>query len=138
MRITLSCIKADVGGFVGHGEVHPELLGRAHELLGQHILEARGQCAATAATVGKQAGANRHDRDDQDGRGHLPAPRAHDRCDLVLDDMERSIHDPPARLHLPLNLVGHSVHRVISFRKQSRHKRKTHRTRKRPEAEFAS
>jgi len=35
MRITLSCIKADVGGFVGHGEVHPELLGRAHELLGK-------------------------------------------------------------------------------------------------------
>jgi len=33
MTITLSCIKADVGGYVGHGEVHPELLARARELM---------------------------------------------------------------------------------------------------------
>jgi fructose 1,6-bisphosphate aldolase/phosphatase len=33
MTITLSCIKADVGGYVGHGEVHPELLARARELV---------------------------------------------------------------------------------------------------------
>ncbi len=33
-RITLSCIKADVGGLVGHGEVPPEMLERSRELLG--------------------------------------------------------------------------------------------------------
>ena len=33
MTITLSCIKADVGGFVGHGEVHPEMLERSRALL---------------------------------------------------------------------------------------------------------
>ena len=33
-KITLSCIKADVGGYVGHGEVHPEMLERSRELLG--------------------------------------------------------------------------------------------------------
>ena len=38
MKITLSCIKADVGGFVGHGEVHPELLGRAHDVLARSDL----------------------------------------------------------------------------------------------------
>src|ERR687887_6484 len=37
-KITLSCIKADVGGFVGHGEVHPALLERARELLSRSDL----------------------------------------------------------------------------------------------------
>lgn len=32
-RITLSVIKADVGGFVGHCTVHPSLIGRAQEAL---------------------------------------------------------------------------------------------------------
>ncbi|HYU21262.1 MAG TPA: fructose-1,6-bisphosphate aldolase/phosphatase [Chloroflexota bacterium] len=32
-KITLSCIKADVGGYVGHGEVHPDMLARSRELL---------------------------------------------------------------------------------------------------------
>lgn len=33
MRITLSVIKADVGGYVGHSETHPELLVKAEECL---------------------------------------------------------------------------------------------------------
>lgn len=33
MRITLSVIKADVGGYVGHSESHPDLLSRAAECL---------------------------------------------------------------------------------------------------------
>ena len=32
-RVTLSVIKADVGGLVGHGDVHPDMLARAHDLL---------------------------------------------------------------------------------------------------------
>ncbi len=32
-KITVSVIKADVGGYVGHGEVHPTMLDRARELL---------------------------------------------------------------------------------------------------------
>lgn len=32
-KITLSVIKADVGGFVGHGSVHPKMLERAEEIL---------------------------------------------------------------------------------------------------------
>jgi fructose 1,6-bisphosphate aldolase/phosphatase len=34
-KITLSVIKADVGGFVGHSDVHPALLERAEEELGK-------------------------------------------------------------------------------------------------------
>ncbi|MEW6523037.1 MAG: fructose-1,6-bisphosphate aldolase/phosphatase [Bacillota bacterium] len=34
-RITLSVIKADIGGFVGHVSVHPALMNRAREYLGQ-------------------------------------------------------------------------------------------------------
>jgi fructose 1,6-bisphosphate aldolase/phosphatase len=37
-KITLSCIKADVGGYVGHGEVHPDMLDRARELLSESDL----------------------------------------------------------------------------------------------------
>lgn len=37
-RITLSTIKADVGGFVGHSSVHPELLEKARGLLGGNPL----------------------------------------------------------------------------------------------------
>jgi len=33
MRITLSVIKADIGGYVGHSESHPDLLARAAECL---------------------------------------------------------------------------------------------------------
>ena len=33
MRITLSVIKADVGGYVGHSDSHPELLSRAGECM---------------------------------------------------------------------------------------------------------
>lgn len=32
MRITLSVIKADIGGFVGHSSVHPEVLNRVREV----------------------------------------------------------------------------------------------------------
>ncbi|WP_296969608.1 fructose-1,6-bisphosphate aldolase/phosphatase [Tepidanaerobacter sp. EBM-38] len=34
-KITLSVIKADVGGFVGHGSVHPDMLKNAEEILEQ-------------------------------------------------------------------------------------------------------
>jgi len=34
-RITLSVLKADVGGFVGHGSVHPEMLEKARQTLKQ-------------------------------------------------------------------------------------------------------
>ena len=33
MSITLSVIKADVGGYVGHSESHPALLARADECM---------------------------------------------------------------------------------------------------------
>ncbi len=35
-KITLSVIKADVGGFVGHSSVHPELMETAREYLAKH------------------------------------------------------------------------------------------------------
>jgi hypothetical protein len=41
-KITLSCIKADVGGYVGHGEVHPDMLQRARELIGE-LLDEEGE-----------------------------------------------------------------------------------------------
>ena len=34
MKTTLSIIKADVGGFPGHASVHPELMKKAEEELG--------------------------------------------------------------------------------------------------------
>ncbi|HHV17569.1 MAG TPA: fructose 1,6-bisphosphatase [Thermoanaerobacterales bacterium] len=34
-KITLSVFKADVGGFVGHGSVHPDMLKKAEDTLGQ-------------------------------------------------------------------------------------------------------
>jgi len=37
-KITLSVIKADIGGFVGHSSVHPQLLERARECLAQSDL----------------------------------------------------------------------------------------------------
>ncbi len=37
MKITLSIIKADVGGFVGHSAVHPEM----HELAETHAAKAK-------------------------------------------------------------------------------------------------
>jgi fructose 1,6-bisphosphate aldolase/phosphatase len=33
MKITLSVIKADIGGYVGHSETHPDLIAKAEELL---------------------------------------------------------------------------------------------------------
>jgi fructose 1,6-bisphosphate aldolase/phosphatase len=33
MKVTLSVIKADIGGYVGHSESHPDILARAKELL---------------------------------------------------------------------------------------------------------
>ena len=33
MRVTLSVIKADIGGYVGHSSSHPEVLGKAQECL---------------------------------------------------------------------------------------------------------
>ena len=33
MKITLSVIKADIGGYVGHSESHPDILARAGECL---------------------------------------------------------------------------------------------------------
>jgi fructose 1,6-bisphosphate aldolase/phosphatase len=33
MKITLSVIKADIGGYVGHSSSHPEVLAKAKELL---------------------------------------------------------------------------------------------------------
>lgn len=35
MKLTLSVIKADVGGYVGHASMHPDLMAKAEELLGQ-------------------------------------------------------------------------------------------------------
>lgn len=32
-EVTLSVIKADIGGLVGHSQIHPDLIGRAQELL---------------------------------------------------------------------------------------------------------
>ena len=32
MKITLSVIKADIGGFVGHSGVHPEVLQKVQEV----------------------------------------------------------------------------------------------------------
>ena len=37
MKITLSVIKADIGGYVGHSESHPDLLARA----GEHLAKAK-------------------------------------------------------------------------------------------------
>ena len=40
-RVTLSVFKADVGGYVGHGSVHPDMLHKAEETLkeaGKHLL----------------------------------------------------------------------------------------------------
>ena len=33
MKITLSVIKADIGGYVGHSESHPDIIARARECL---------------------------------------------------------------------------------------------------------
>ncbi|MFC1918569.1 fructose-1,6-bisphosphate aldolase/phosphatase [Chloroflexota bacterium] len=35
MKVTISVIKADVGGYVGHSETHPDLLEKADEMLAQ-------------------------------------------------------------------------------------------------------
>src|SRR4030042_5285582 len=35
MKITFSIIKADVGGYVGHSDVHPALLARTEEALAE-------------------------------------------------------------------------------------------------------
>src|SRR4030042_4169864 len=35
MKVTLSIIKADVGGYVGHSDVHPALLARTEEALAE-------------------------------------------------------------------------------------------------------
>ncbi len=37
MKITLSVIKADVGGYVGHSESHPDVLAKAEEPVQIHI-----------------------------------------------------------------------------------------------------
>ena len=37
MKITLSVIKADVGGFVGHSSVHPELVEKVREVLKEEV-----------------------------------------------------------------------------------------------------
>jgi len=42
MSITLSVIKADVGGYVGHSESHPDVLAKA------------GECLARATTRRRQ------------------------------------------------------------------------------------
>ena len=34
MRITLSVIKADIGGYVGHSESHPDVLAKAERVHG--------------------------------------------------------------------------------------------------------
>ncbi|MBI4234039.1 MAG: fructose 1,6-bisphosphatase, partial [Chloroflexi bacterium] len=34
MKVTLSVIKADIGGYVGHASSHPDLLNKAQEMLG--------------------------------------------------------------------------------------------------------
>ncbi|MCD6567406.1 MAG: fructose 1,6-bisphosphatase [Dehalococcoidia bacterium] len=36
MKITLSVIKADIGGYVGHSESHPDILAKAEECLARH------------------------------------------------------------------------------------------------------
>jgi fructose 1,6-bisphosphate aldolase/phosphatase len=35
MKITLSVIKADIGGYVGHSESHPDIIAKADEMLGK-------------------------------------------------------------------------------------------------------
>ena len=35
-KITLSVIKADVGGFVGHSSMHPNLITKAIQILDEH------------------------------------------------------------------------------------------------------
>jgi fructose 1,6-bisphosphate aldolase/phosphatase len=40
MKVTLSVIKADIGGYVGHSESHPDILARARELLSRAKKEA--------------------------------------------------------------------------------------------------
>ncbi|MEX2102341.1 MAG: fructose 1,6-bisphosphatase, partial [Gaiellaceae bacterium] len=37
-RVTISAIKADVGGYVGHGDVHPDILVEAQRHLDQAML----------------------------------------------------------------------------------------------------
>ena len=39
--VTLSVIKADVGGYVGHGEVHPDMIARCQEVLAEskHLID---------------------------------------------------------------------------------------------------
>ncbi|MCS7285031.1 MAG: fructose-1,6-bisphosphatase, partial [Hydrogenobacter thermophilus] len=37
MRITLSVIKADVGGYVGHSAVHPQLVETIKEFVGEEV-----------------------------------------------------------------------------------------------------
>jgi fructose 1,6-bisphosphate aldolase/phosphatase len=35
MKVTMSVIKADIGGYVGHSESHPDILAKAEELMAQ-------------------------------------------------------------------------------------------------------
>ena len=37
--VTISAIKADVGGFVGHSAVHPDLLSQAQRRVGEAVAE---------------------------------------------------------------------------------------------------
>ena len=37
--VTISAIKADIGGYVGHGDVHPELLAGAESLIREAVAE---------------------------------------------------------------------------------------------------
>lgn len=56
-KITLSVIKADVGGFVGHSDVHPDLLQKAEERLAEAKKEGliidshRGKCGDDIALI---------------------------------------------------------------------------------------
>lgn len=46
-KITLSVIKADVGGFVGHGSVHPKMLEKAEEMLEEKGKDLLADCFVT-------------------------------------------------------------------------------------------
>lgn len=70
MKVTLSVIKADVGGFVGHSESHPDILARAAE----HMAKAKKQGLLIDCRVAKCGDDLQlimtHQRGEDDGKIH--------------------------------------------------------------------
>ena len=46
--VTISAIKADIGGYVGHSAVHPDLLSQAQRRVGESVTEGLTGCARSA------------------------------------------------------------------------------------------